>query len=78
MENMTTKISSIKLVLLTPIFILLSHYLVVFIHEYAHAFTAWILSYKNNPFDINYGGASIANLLFQFLVSRWYVCICAC
>lgn len=58
-----TKTSSVKLILLTLIFILLSHYLAVFIHEYAHAFTAWILGYKDNPFDINYGGTSIANLL---------------
>ncbi|MDR3491666.1 MAG: hypothetical protein P4M12_06435 [Gammaproteobacteria bacterium] len=58
--NTATKI---KLILLTPIFILLSHYLVVFIHEYAHAFSAWILGYKHNPFDLNYGGTSWGNLL---------------
>ena len=52
-----------KLILLTPIFILLSHYLTVFIHEYAHAFTAWMLGYKNSPFDLNYGGTSLGNLL---------------
>lgn len=63
MENIT-KPSPFKLVLLTPIFIWLSHYLVVFIHEYAHAFTAWILGYKNSPFDLNYGGTSLGNLLF--------------
>jgi len=53
----------IKLILLTPIFILLAHYLAVFIHEYAHAITAWILGYKNSPFDLNYGGTSLSNLL---------------
>jgi hypothetical protein len=57
------KVTPIKLIFLTPIFILLTHYLVVFIHEYAHAFTAWILGYKNNPFDLNYGGTSLGNLL---------------
>lgn len=57
------KSKSFKLVLLTPILILLSHYLAVFIHEYAHAFTAWILGYKNSPFDLNYGGISLGNLL---------------
>ncbi|OGT31922.1 MAG: hypothetical protein A3E87_06445 [Gammaproteobacteria bacterium RIFCSPHIGHO2_12_FULL_35_23] len=62
MKN-TVKATSFKLILLTPIFILLSHYLAVFIHEYAHAFTAWILGYKNNPFDLNYGGTSLSNLL---------------
>lgn len=59
----TANISPIKLILLTVIFILLSHYLIVFIHEYAHAVTAWLLGYKNSPFDINYGGTSWDNLL---------------
>ena len=58
------KITPLKLILLTPIFILLSHHLAFFIHEYAHAITAWILGYKNSPFDINYGGMSLSNLLF--------------
>ena len=54
---------SFKLIVLTPIFILLTLHLVIFVHEYAHAFTAWILGYKNSPFDINYGGTSLENLL---------------
>lgn len=62
MENIS-KTSWFKLVLLTPIFILLSHYFTVFLHEYAHAFTAWILGYKHSPFDLNYGGTSLSNLL---------------
>jgi hypothetical protein len=57
------KTSIFKLVLITPVFILLSHYLVVFPHEYAHSFMAWILGYKNNPFLLNYGGTSWNNLL---------------
>lgn len=52
-----------KLILVTPIFILLSHYLAVFPHEYAHSFMAWLLGYKNNPFALNYGGANLHNLL---------------
>lgn len=53
----------ITLIVLTPILILLAHYLVVFIHEYGHAITAWILGYKNSPFALNYGGTSWSNLL---------------
>jgi len=56
-------ISPLKLILLTPIFILLTHHLAFFIHEYAHAITAWILGYKDSPFDINYGGMNLSNLL---------------
>lgn len=33
MENIK-KLSSLKLIVLTPIFILLSHYLIVFVHEH--------------------------------------------
>lgn len=54
---------SFKLIVLTPIFILLTHHLTFFIHEYAHALTAWLLGYKNSPFDLNYGGTSLSNLL---------------
>lgn len=60
---MDTVLKSFKLILLIIIFIFLSNYVVVFIHEYAHAFIAWILGYKNSPFDLNYGGTSISNLL---------------
>lgn len=51
------------LFLITPIFILLSHYLAVFPHEYTHSFMAWILGYKENPLALNYGGTSWNNLL---------------
>lgn len=60
----------IKLICLTPIFILLSHYLVVFPHEYAHSFTAWFLGYKSNPFDLNYGGTHISNILFLLNIDQ--------
>lgn len=62
-ERAVKATSSFKLILITIFFIFLSHYVVVFIHEYAHAFTAWILGYKNSPFDLNYGGTSLSNLL---------------
>ncbi len=55
--------SKAKLILFTPIFILVSHYLAVFPHEYAHSFTAWLLGFKSNPLAIDYGGSSWKNLL---------------
>lgn len=54
---------NINFILITPFFILLSHYLAVFPHEYAHSFMAWILGYKINPLDIHFGGTSIGNIL---------------
>lgn len=54
---------ALLLIFLTPIFILLSHYLAVFPHEYAHATTAWLLGFKSDPLAITYGGKSISNIL---------------
>lgn len=51
------------LIILTPIFILLSHYCAVFPHEYAHSMAAWLLGFKEHPLDIIYGGTSWANIL---------------
>jgi hypothetical protein len=57
------KATRLKLILLTPVFIIFSHYFAVFPHEYAHSFMAWILGYKSNPLQLNYGGTSWNNLL---------------
>jgi hypothetical protein len=51
------------LALLTPVFILLAHYLVVFPHEFAHSFMAWVLGRKADPFAITWGGGSLRNIL---------------
>src|SRR5579872_1787764 len=61
--NNINKIKPFNLLIVTFLFILLSHHLAFFIHEYAHAVAAWILGYKNSPFDINYGDTSLTNLL---------------
>jgi hypothetical protein len=59
-----------KLVLLAPIFILLTHHISFFAHEYAHAFTAWLLGFKVNPLMINYGGTNLLNLIFLINVNE--------
>jgi hypothetical protein len=40
-----------------------AHAIAYLMHEYAHAFTAWLLGWKANPFALHYGDLSIANLL---------------
>lgn len=55
--------SNILILLLTPVFILLSN-LTAFIHEYGHSFTAWLLGFKENPLNIIYGGWSLLNIFF--------------
>ncbi|MCF6765209.1 hypothetical protein L3V82_05450 [Thiotrichales bacterium 19S3-7] len=67
----------------TPIVILLSHYLAVYPHEFAHSFMAWALGFKHNPFVIDFGGTSWLNILllinidenvnYQFLVSHGHL-----
>lgn len=36
--------------------LLLGYYVIVLLHEYGHGTTAWLLGYKSNPFEIQYGG----------------------
>lgn len=52
------------LIILTPIFVLLSHYLTVFPHEFCHSFMAYFLGDKANPFNLEYGGTHWTNLVF--------------
>jgi len=59
---MTNSLRKLDFIIITPIFILLSHYLAVFFHEYAHSFMAFLLGYKQNPLDIHYGGKSLLNI----------------
>jgi hypothetical protein len=45
-----------SLLIWTVPFILLAHYVAVFSHELTHSFVAWVMGYKSNPFNIQYGG----------------------
>ncbi|UHG94611.1 hypothetical protein [Spirosoma oryzicola] len=58
------------LIIVTPVFIWLSHYLAVFPHEYAHSITAWLLGEKENPFALDYGGTSWKNLLLLWNIDE--------
>lgn len=51
-------------VAITPIFIILSLWVSVLPHEYAHSTTAWLFGYKLNPVDIDYGSFDWKNILF--------------
>jgi len=54
---------SFRLLLLTPVFIVLANYLTFFPHEYAHSFTAWMLGDKSNPWYLHMGDMSWFNLI---------------
>lgn len=63
------KTTAFKLIIATPVFMLLANYLAVFAQEYAHSITAWLLGYKEHPLAIQYGGKSLMNLLLLFNVN---------
>lgn len=67
---MTKTTQTGKLLVATPLVILVAHYLAVFPHEYAHSFTAWLLGYKENPLALTYGGTSWLNLLLLFHIDE--------
>ncbi|MBE1161076.1 hypothetical protein [Dyella acidiphila] len=55
----------IRFIAATAMMVLIAHAVAYFTHEYSHAFTAWLLGYKQDPLALNYGEASTANILFQ-------------
>ena len=51
------------LLLTTPVFVLLAHYLAVLPHEFGHSFMARITGIKSNPWNIEWGHGSIGDIL---------------
>lgn len=48
----------------------LAHALVFFPHEYAHTVTAWLLSWKSNPFALHFPPFSLKLLLIQLGIDQ--------
>lgn len=63
------KTAAIKLIIATPIFMILANYLAVLSQEYAHSIAAYLLGYKEHPFTIYFGGKSLMNLLLLFNIN---------
>jgi hypothetical protein len=49
----------------TALMVLVAHAAVYLAHEYCHTLVAWLLGFKHDPWALNYGEASTANILFQ-------------
>ncbi len=47
-----------------------AHASALFMHEYAHSFTAWILGWKPNPFALNYAHPTFKVFLMQLGISQ--------
>src|ERR1051326_7906740 len=43
----------------------LTHAIAFFLHEYSHAVMAWVLGFKSNPLDLDYGALELSNILLQ-------------
>ena len=55
LKNKITCLHYVAFLVITVITIFLSHHIMVLLHEWAHGTAAWILGYKDSPFDIYYG-----------------------
>jgi len=51
------------LIAATPVVLLITHYLAVLPHEFTHSILAWALGIKADPWAIDWGGTSAANVL---------------
>ncbi|WP_420236997.1 hypothetical protein ACOBR2_15385 [Telmatobacter bradus] len=47
-----------------------AHACVFFAHEYAHAFTAWLLGWKSNPFALHYPRPTLVVFLIQLGINQ--------
>ena len=55
--------TAIWLLVSTPVVLLVTHYVAVIPHEFAHSTVAWLLGLKPEPGDITWGGPSLTNIL---------------
>ena len=62
--------SWVTFTLLTLLLLWTIHAVVFFAHEYAHSFTAWLLGWKADPLDLNYGHLTTGNLLVQIQIDE--------
>src|SRR5579872_3014576 len=51
-------------VVITFLFFILSMWISVLPHEYAHSLVAWLYGYKSNPLNIHYGTLTWQNIIF--------------
>lgn len=55
---------SVIFALVTTVFAIVAHALAYLTHEYAHTLMAWSLGWMDKPFDVDYGAASVSNVIF--------------
>lgn len=61
---------AVWLLVATPVILLLTHYVAVIPHEFAHSITAWLLGIKPEPGNITWGGSSLTNVLLLWDINE--------
>lgn len=56
--------TNLVFILLTFVVILVTHAIAYLTHEYSHSLAAWALGWMDRPFGIDYGSATLDNVLF--------------
>lgn len=70
MTGEAQKRSDWTLIALLPLHLWLAHAVAFFAHEYAHAFVAWALGWKNSPFDLHFPPLSAVVVLIQLGINQ--------
>lgn len=60
-----SRADDMRIALLTAVALLVTHAIAFMLHEYSHAFVAWLLGWKANPLALHYGHLTVANVLLQ-------------
>lgn len=61
---------AVWLLVATPVILLLTHYVAVIPHEFAHSTVAWLLGIKPEPGNITWGGTSPTNVLLLWNINE--------
>lgn len=62
--------TAVWLLVATPVILLVTHYVAVIPHEFAHSTVAWLLGLKPEPGDITWGGGSLTNVLLLWNIDE--------
>lgn len=62
--------TAVWLLVATPLVLLVTHYVAVIPHEFAHSTVAWLLGLKPEPGNITWGGTSPTNVLLLWDINE--------
>lgn len=63
-DGRTVGLDNVRFALATFVFTVIAHAVAYLTHEYSHSLMAWLLGWMKEPFGIDYGPATVANVIF--------------